>query len=404
MKILYINEFFTEASKTGANIVAYLTYFCMKKHNFKAYFFANNSRPFLEDQIINDYFPPSYGFNSLGYRLNCLYNFTSKSKLEKVLDIIKPEIVHIHAIEEISYSILSSLHKRKIPYVITIHDASFACPVMGCKKQFCTLCSNSIINCIKNKCSRNNYFCSTYMGVKFRLNKYLLKKFKPAHLIIPSKTLADYIKLTKFDNNVPMTILPNCLDNIFNNIVPSYTNKQYYLFVGSLLDVKGVNILLNAVKNMPKDIYFHIVGDGKDKNKYTKFLNENGLNNVKILGELNRQQLIQEYQNCIALIVPSNLFEIFGMINIEAFINGKPVIASNIGGIPEIVEHNKNGLLFEPGNIEELKECILKYWNNREMAIEHGKNGYKKAITKYTENVYYQKLIQIYKDVVDGYK
>lgn len=70
----------------------------------------------------------------------------------------------------------------------------------------------------------------------------------------------------------------------------------------------------------------------------------------------------------------------------------KPVIASNIGGIPEQVEHNKTGLLFEPGNVEQLKECILKYWNNPQLVIEHGKNGYQKAITQYTEDRYYKEL------------
>ena len=89
------------------------------------------------------------------------------------------------------------------------------------------------------------------------------------------------------------------------------------------------------------------------------------------------------------------------MTNIESFINGKPVIASNIGGIPEIVEHNVNGLLFEPANIEQLKECILTYWNNPELVIEHGKNGYQKAITHYTEERYYNELMKVYEEVIN---
>ena len=92
------------------------------------------------------------------------------------------------------------------------------------------------------------------------------------------------------------------------------------------------------------------------------------------------------------------------MTNIESFINGKPVIASNIGGIPEIVEDNINGLLFEPGNIEELKNCILKYWNNPELSVQHGKNGYQKAITQYTEDKYYNELIKIYEEVLNEKK
>ena len=91
------------------------------------------------------------------------------------------------------------------------------------------------------------------------------------------------------------------------------------------------------------------------------------------------------------------------MTNIESFINGKPVIASNIGGIPEIIEHNVNGLLFEPANIEQLKECIIKYYNNPKLVIEHGKNAYQKAITEYTEEKYYNKLIDVYNNVLENY-
>ena len=72
----------------------------------------------------------------------------------------------------------------------------------------------------------------------------------------------------------------------------------------------------------------------------------------------------------------------------------------NIGGIPEIVEDNKTGLLFEPGNVEQLKECILKYWNNPELVVAHGKKAYQKAITKYSEDKYCRELIEIYEKAI----
>ena len=88
----------------------------------------------------------------------------------------------------------------------------------------------------------------------------------------------------------------------------------------------------------------------------------------------------------------------------ESFINGKPVIASNIGGIPEQVEHNKTGLLFEPANVEQLKRCILMYWNNPDLVIEHGKNAYEKAHALYTEERYYNDLMNVYQEVLDNAK
>ena len=112
----------------------------------------------------------------------------------------------------------------------------------------------------------------------------------------------------------------------------------------------------------------------------------------------------EEYKNCIAVIMPSEIFETFGMVNIEAAIYGKPSISSNIGGLPDVVEDGKTGQIFEPKNVKQLKECILKYWNNRDLAIEHGKNAREKALTQYNEDLYFEKLMKIYEEVLENAK
>lgn len=406
MKILYINEYFTEEIKTGANVIAYNSFFFTMEAGNECYFFSNNEGTPLKKQKYNNLFPKSHInrkglFNTIKYRVNSIFNFEAKRNLEKVLKEIKPDIVHIHAIMELSYSIIVVLKKLNIPYIITVHDAGFICPVMGTKSIGCTRCSINIINSVINKCSRNNYFNSLYVALKFFISKKILKIYPPKVIISPSNALKQYINNTKYANNIPIVCVYNSLDVDFINISPNYENQDYFLFVGNLLDVKGVNILLEAIKDLSSDIEFHIIGTGLQERKYKKFISENNLTNVKLLGKKNRKELINEYQNCIATIVPSNLFEIFGMINIESFANGKPVIASNIGGIPEIVEHNVNGLLFEPGNVEQLKECILKYWNNPNLVVEHGKKGYEKVLTNYTEDIYFKKLIKLYEEILN---
>lgn len=402
MNIIFINEYFTENIKTGANIIAFNTYHLIKEKGINCYFYSNNEGTLLEEQDINKYFPKSHiHTNSFLYRLNSLYNFEAAWNLEKVIKEVNPDIVHIHSLMELSYSVINVLKKYKIPYIITVHDAMYVCPIMGTKKYYCTLCSDNIFNCVKNKCSRNNYFNSLYMAIKFWINKQIIKHYEPSCIITPSRVLSNYIKNTRFSSNVKNVVIPNSLDKAFLDVTPNYQNGGYFLFVGNLLDVKGVNILLEAINKQPNKIEFHIVGDGLHKEKYLQFVKENNLTNVKFLGKKNREELIQEYQNCIAVIVPSNGFENFPTVSLESFINGKPVIGSNIGGIPEQVEHNKTGLLFETANVEQLKECISKYWNNPNLVIEHGNNAYEKARTQYTEEKYYNELIQVYTELLN---
>ena len=155
------------------------------------------------------------------------------------------------------------------------------------------------------------------------------------------------------------------------------------------------------MNELPREINLHIVGTGSEEEILKEYAQKHQLRNVSFLGFKKGLEVLTEYQNCIATILPCNWFEIFGMTNIESFINGKPVIASNIGGIPEIVEHNVNGLLFEPTNVVQLKECILTYWNNPQLAIEHGRNGYQKAITQYTEEKHYNELMKVYEETIN---
>lgn len=197
--------------------------------------------------------------------------------------------------------------------------------------------------------------------------------------------------------------IPNFLSKEIYEITPNYENKKYFVYAGRLYKGKGIHILLQALNELPREIEMHIAGTGPDEEALKQYAKQNNLVNVKFLGQKNREDLFDEYQNCIANIVPSIWFENFPTANMESFINGKPVIASNIGGIPEQVEHNVNGLLFEPGNVQQLKEHIMTYWNNPQLAVEHGQNGYRKAKENYSEESYYNKIIKVYEDVINEY-
>ena len=72
--------------------------------------------------------------------------------------------------------------------------------------------------------------------------------------------------------------------------------------------------------------------------------------------------------------------------------------------LSDVVEDNRTGLLFEPQNTEQLKECILKYWNNRDLVAEHGRTAREKVISQYSEDLYFKKLLEIYKEVLQNAK
>ncbi len=98
--------------------------------------------------------------------------------------------------------------------------------------------------------------------------------------------------------------------------------------------------------------------------------------------------------------MPSICFESFGLVVVEAMSYGLPVIASRIGGIPEIVEDGVTGFLFEPGNADELAEKMKLLWENPELCRQMGKAGREKAIREYSEDVYYERLMAVYDEAL----
>ncbi len=403
MKILYIHQYFTDSNKNGANVVAFTCFEMFSKRDNSVFFFATDEKPYLMTQNINRYFPKSYInkkgiINKIKYRLNAIYNFEAENNIKKVIEEIKPDIIHIHSLLELSCSVLKPICKAGIPTVMTIHDAGFVCPVMGTNKQKCSKCAGNVFHCIKNKCSKQSYLCSLYVAVKFAINRHFVKKYPPKAYITPSKALN--ILVSNSIAGHKSYILPNCLDTVFDKLETNSNDDGYFLYVGGLLDIKGVNNLLCAFKGLPSEINLHIVGTGLHEDKYKKYVSNNNLQNVKFIGKLDRVELCKEYNNCRAVIVPSNCFEIFGMVNIEAFSCSKPVIGSNAGGIPEIIDDNYNGFIFEPDDINQLQKCILKYYNNPDLAHEHGKNAYMKAKSLYSRAFFQKQLNSIYENTV----
>ncbi len=396
-KIVIVNTFFSPLG--GAEIIAYDTYKILKNFGYEVYFWACNKGPFW-----NKNYPYTKDFteynNSLFNYFSWYYNNKAKKDFQNFINKINPDIIHLHNfISYLSPSILDCC--KNIPTIATLHDTSIVCPAVK------FLYKNKVF-CDKIRCQKNNYFnclinnCAPG-GFEVNFRKTLRAYIVSARLkyinkfITPSNSLRTLILNSNIGIEQDRIVtINNFLTKDQLKTIPKYTNKGYFLFVGRLSREKGLHYLLEAMTGLPKEIKLKIAGTGDEENKLKKYALNNKLYNVEFLGLRNREEIKELYQNCISTILPCNWFENFPTTNIESFINGKPVIASNIGGISEQVEHNITGLLFEPANISQLRDCIIKYWNNPKIVIEQGKNAYNKAYNLYSDYRYCKELIKIY--------
>jgi glycosyltransferase involved in cell wall biosynthesis len=194
------------------------------------------------------------------------------------------------------------------------------------------------------------------------------------------------------DNKI--VVIPNFVA-MENNITSKSNGKDYAVYFGRLSPEKGVMTLLDAAKFIPH-IEIAIVGDGPLRTRVLAQIEQQELKNVHYAGYLSGRDLWSFISGAKFTIVPSESYETFPYSAIEALYLGKPVIASRIGGLPEIVEDGINGLLFNPGDAIDLSQKVSRLWDKPDLMKEFSLNAERKAKALYTPQRFYEQLSSVF--------
>ncbi|MBI3626731.1 glycosyltransferase family 4 protein [Candidatus Uhrbacteria bacterium] len=177
--------------------------------------------------------------------------------------------------------------------------------------------------------------------------------------------------------------------------------EKVMLFVGALDQAhafKGINVLMEAFKRANcQNLALVIVGDGDMKSAYQAQAKD--IKNIHFVGRVSQEELPLYYQNCDFSVLPSlNSSEAFGLVILEAMACGKPVIASALPGVRTLVKSGEDGLLVQPGNVQDLAEKIkaMLNMNCREM----GNRAAQKIESQYRWPVIIDRIEEIYEKVV----
>ncbi|MBC8230469.1 glycosyltransferase family 4 protein [bacterium] len=176
---------------------------------------------------------------------------------------------------------------------------------------------------------------------------------------------------------------------------PSYENQGYAIFLGRLTPEKGIKTLLTAWKKLT-NVLLEILGDGVQRAELEDIARRERLSNVEFLGFLPHAEAVQWLQNACFLVLPSIVYESFPLTIREAFACGKPVVASRLGAMAAIIEDGKTGLLFEPGNPDDLAAKVCQMMENEDAVIKMGKAARAEFEAKYTAERNHEMLMEIY--------
>jgi glycosyltransferase involved in cell wall biosynthesis len=339
------------------------------------------------------YFPKEVDFTSSGLSgkitaaVRLFRSSEVRRKFNKLLDDFKPDVVHLHNIHSyISPLVAEIAHQRGIRTVWTLHDYKLICPSYSCLRDGkpCERCFTKKSEVVKHSCMKNSLPASILAWLEaIYWNRDRLEKQTDC-FISPSNFLKNKMVSAGFKAD-RIEVLNNFM---YKQPLPVADKEDYYCYVGRLSEEKGVDTLLEAASRVPLPL--KIIGDGALSADLKKQYGNSA--HIEFMGRMTSEQLFPVVQKARFLIIPSVCYENNPYSVIEALCMGTPVLGANIGGIPELIEKGKNGMLFEAGNVEELKVRI------REMMESsfYGQEIANRAQRKFSAEDFYGRLMEIY--------
>lgn len=383
MRILLVhNEY---SIFTGEEAAVHRIYSILKQHGHDVITFTRSTAKIADMR-----------FGKIRAFLNGIYSFSSKRAIRKLLSEQSFDVVHINNLFPfISPSILSECRKAGIPIFMTVHNYRLFCPtgLYMTNGQICQKCNNGEHWCVLRNCMGN---LPKSMG-------YALRNFVARKAGLYSKNVTVYAALTEFQRQhlIARGLPPDrvvALSNSASIDVESakVVKGDYIGFAGRISPEKGISTIVDVASRCD-DILFKIAGNCSRMQQ----LRGHTSPNLLFCGHLNKSQLHEFYTNSRIIILPSICYEGFPNTMIEAMFYAKPVICSRIGGLPEIVDDGVTGLLFEPGDADELSQKIRCLWDNPGLCSKMGQAGRQKALREYSPGKYYQRLMAAYKKTIE---
>jgi len=401
LKILVVIHGFPPYYMAGSEVYAYNK--CIelsKKHEITVF-----------TRIENE-FQKSYSFSeSIEDRIRIIrvnkpsrdYTFRSKYQDFKIaqifrgyIDKFQPDIVHINHLSHLTTLIIDVINEYQIPIVFTLHDYWMMCIRGQLIKDDYSLCTGpNSEKCIK--CNMKYFTSEAHANKEIRHWLHMLSNVnqKVDLFIAPSRFLRKiYINFGIPEHKI--IYMDYGFDkDLINGVQKTQSRKVRFGYLGRIIPVKGVSLLIDAFNEMDhSEAELNIYGRLPSSSIYLKERHINSAIHFK--GGYNYKDIGKVLSNIDVLVVPSIWCENSPLVIHEAFLAKIPVITSNLGGMAELVTHERNGLLFEPGNVEDLIEKMNLFIENPNLIERYSQETYVRSIQEDVEEIekLYVKLLR----------
>ena len=404
MKVLLVNKF--HYIKGGSETYHFGLAELLKKQGCEVIYFAmkdEKNYPCPQEKYFVDHVDfnaPMSKLQTAKTAIKMLYSLEAKRKFSQLLRDEKPDIIHINLFQsQLTGAIVDAAKQHGIPVVYTAHDLKSVCPsyLMLAHGQVCDRClQGNYMNCFKTACMKDSKAKSLLASIEAYVYKWK-KIYRKMDLII---TPSAFHKARIEEAGVA-----DCPVVHMTNFLPEDTEYRcynaggdYFFFFGRLSQEKGILLLLRAYAQAKVEKPLYIAGTGPEKEQIEELVRQEGLEDrVKLLGFQSGQALKDLINNAMCVLLPSQCNENCPYSVMEAQAAGKPVVVTEYGGMPELVEDGVTGFIVKKQNVADLAAKL-------ELCEQHGPwdtdDIVRRAKAKYSAEQYVADLLKHYEKLI----
>ena len=337
--------------------------------------------------------------------IRSVWSLSAYKDIRKILSLGSYDILHVqNTFPLISPSILYAAKAEKVPVVMSVRNFRLFClnGFFHDGNAVCEMCLGKFMSLpgIIRRCYRNSLFGSLTVAVIKAVHFYILKSWK--------RQVNGYIALSQFVkekiieggfDETKIYVKPNFVfADISTSLKSKLEKRNYLVYAGRLSAEKGIQTMMDAFKKLNEPgLELFIIGDGP----LMEYLEKRKQENVIFLGHKSHEELLSLISSAKGLIFPSEWYETFGRVVIEAYNVGTPVVGSNLGAISEIIVDGKTGFLFEAGNADSLKASLERLIQSDLSELSNNCVEYFKMRFSSDHNI--EMLLHIYDEIISKY-
>jgi glycosyltransferase involved in cell wall biosynthesis len=331
-----------------------------------------------------------------------VWNARSSADIRAVIAMKRPQLLHVHnTFPLISPSVYYAAGAAGLPVVQTLHNYRLFCPVAVCFRDghVCTDCLGRSVPwpAVRHACYRDSRLASATVATMLSIHRLVRTWHRKVGVYVALTEMARRLFVQAGVPATKIVVKPNFVDP---DPSPGTGDGGYALFIGRLSAEKGLRTLLRAWQLTHPRPPLRVAGDGPlaDEMKAAAA----GMPEVVWLGRREPAEIVPLLRDATCLVFPSECYETFGRVIVEAFAAATPVIAAGHGAAGELVHDGITGLLFRPGDAEDLASKVRLLFSDSATRARFRTAARAEFETRYTADVNYRSLMDIYDRAVAG--